>query len=107
MLGDPSSFDVGQGGESRWSGRGEGDGRPPALFWRQSMPSLHLLPFPSTHLSSCHVLPTISPRSPLHTSFTIYSYPFRYDMVHSQHFGDAIRNTVVWRYLVLDEGHKV
>lgn len=29
------------------------------------------------------------------------------DMVHSQHFGDAIRNLVVWRYLVLDEGHKV
>ncbi|KAG1680939.1 hypothetical protein FOA52_009898 [Chlamydomonas sp. UWO 241] len=30
-----------------------------------------------------------------------------YDMVHSQHFGDAIRNLVVWRYLILDEGHKV
>ena len=28
-------------------------------------------------------------------------------MVHSQHFGDAIRNSVVWRYLILDEGHKV
>jgi SWI/SNF-related matrix-associated actin-dependent regulator of chromatin subfamily A member 5 len=28
-------------------------------------------------------------------------------MVHSQHFGDAIRNLVVWRYLILDEGHKV
>ncbi|GAX78544.1 hypothetical protein CEUSTIGMA_g5984.t1 [Chlamydomonas eustigma] len=30
-----------------------------------------------------------------------------YDMVHSQHFGEAIRNSVVWRYLILDEGHKV
>ena len=31
----------------------------------------------------------------------------RYEMVNSQHFGDAIRNSVVWRYVILDEGHKV
>ena len=28
-------------------------------------------------------------------------------MINSQHFGDAIRSSVVWRYLILDEGHKI
>jgi hypothetical protein len=28
-------------------------------------------------------------------------------MVNSQHFGDVIRSSIVWRCLVLDEGHKV
>ena len=87
-----------------WEG---GGGRTAARFVLAAVHAFSSSSAFSIHTSSYHVLPTISPRSPLHTSFTIYSYPFRYDMVHSQHFGDAIRNTVVWRYLVLDEGHKV
>ncbi|GLC46024.1 hypothetical protein PLESTB_001026800 [Pleodorina starrii] len=30
-----------------------------------------------------------------------------YDMVNSQHFGNCLKHHLVWRYLVLDEGHKV
>ena len=30
-----------------------------------------------------------------------------YDMVNSAHFGGALKSTLVWRYLVLDEGHKI
>ncbi|KXZ54072.1 hypothetical protein GPECTOR_5g179 [Gonium pectorale] len=30
-----------------------------------------------------------------------------YDMINSQHFGNSLKHAVVWRYLVLDEGHKV
>ncbi|GAX72787.1 hypothetical protein CEUSTIGMA_g243.t1 [Chlamydomonas eustigma] len=30
-----------------------------------------------------------------------------YDMVKSQHFGEALKTSIFWRYLVLDEGHKV
>lgn len=30
-----------------------------------------------------------------------------YDMIHSAHFGDALKHSIVWRYVVLDEAHKV
>ncbi|GIL69867.1 hypothetical protein Vretifemale_646 [Volvox reticuliferus] len=30
-----------------------------------------------------------------------------YDMVNSQHFGDCLKHHLMWRYVVLDEGHKV
>ena len=30
-----------------------------------------------------------------------------YDMILSQDIGHSLRHTVYWRYLVLDEGHKV
>jgi SNF2 family DNA or RNA helicase len=28
-------------------------------------------------------------------------------MVHSKEFGHALQHTITWRYLVLDEGHKI
>ncbi|KAI8470648.1 MAG: P-loop containing nucleoside triphosphate hydrolase protein [Monoraphidium minutum] len=30
-----------------------------------------------------------------------------YDMVNSQHFGGALKTTLMWRYVILDEGHKI
>lgn len=30
-----------------------------------------------------------------------------YDMMSSKDLGNALSRTIVWRYLVLDEGHKV
>ncbi|GIL63033.1 hypothetical protein Vafri_17166 [Volvox africanus] len=30
-----------------------------------------------------------------------------YEMVNSQHFGASLKQHLIWRYLVLDEGHKV
>ena len=61
------------------------------------------------HLATISHHPSLTLPSHFHTTHPSHFLhtSFRYDMVHSQHFGDAIRNTVVWRYLVLDEGHKV
>lgn len=30
-----------------------------------------------------------------------------YEMIHSQGLGDAIKHNMVWRYVVLDEAHKI
>ncbi|GFH13581.1 uncharacterized protein HaLaN_09499, partial [Haematococcus lacustris] len=30
-----------------------------------------------------------------------------YDMVNSVHFGETLKHAIVWRYVVLDEGHRV
>jgi hypothetical protein len=30
-----------------------------------------------------------------------------YEMINSAHFGGALKTSIVWRYLVLDEGHKI
>lgn len=30
-----------------------------------------------------------------------------YDMINSKDFGGALKSTITWRYLILDEGHKI